>query len=164
MPCAMEIGHLPKKASGRRKTEDACHASQHAMCLRGESEGLVATWHQPRRYPHPLPLYAVEPENAPSPQKQLFQLFAQAILGQEQAFEPGCEGHGRVEAGHPHDGRVEPGEARFGDACGQLGAEAARARVFVQHEHPVGLAHRGEDGFGVEWHECAQVNDFPLEI
>ena len=59
-------------------------------------------------------------------------------------------------AAQPPHRRVEVLEALVGDERRDLGAEPARERVLVQHEHPAGRAHRlGDDARGPTARSCA---------
>ena len=71
---------------------------------------------------------------------------------------------GRVGGGEPPHRRVEVLEALVGDERGDLGAEPARERVLVQHEHAPGLAHRLGDDVVVPRRDRAQVDDLDARV
>src|SRR2546423_9657694 len=66
-------------------------------------------------------------------------------LGQDEILEIGSVAHERVGRRHALHGRVEPGETLVGDAGGDLRAVAPRERVFVRHQHLVGLTDQSRD-------------------
>src|SRR5437764_13098051 len=66
-------------------------------------------------------------------------------LRQDGVFELGRVGDEGVEGGDASDGRVEPLEQFFGDARGDLGPEAVRARVLVRDDELAGLLHASRD-------------------
>ncbi len=63
-------------------------------------------------------------------------------LREDGVFELRGVGDEGVERGDAADGRVEVLEQLVGDARGDLGAEAVRARVLVRDDEPAGLASR----------------------
>src|SRR5690349_18768169 len=70
---------------------------------------------------------------------------------------------GSVVTGDALHGRLEGGEALLGDPCGDLGAEAERARRLVHDDRVAGaahgLVHRGQ----VERRQGAQVDDLEVD-
>lgn len=79
-------------------------------------------------------------------------------------FEGGGEGEGGVEGGAAGDRCVEVAPAGLVDAGADLGADAARQRVFVEHEDAVGALNARENGLLVPRKEGAQVDDFQVQI
>ena len=75
------------------------------------------------------------------------------------AFSSGGEnGTGRVRRRHPHHRRVEILEALLADRRRDLGAEAGRARVLVQHEQLAGARDGGEHRLAIPRDDRAQVD------
>jgi len=79
-------------------------------------------------------------------------------VGQDGPLQDPVEAHRGEGRAHPRHRRVQPGEALLADLGGHLAAEAAEHLVLVHHQGPVGLAHAGEDGLGVQGAEAAQVH------
>src|SRR4029077_20875284 len=79
-------------------------------------------------------------------------------LRQDEILEIGGVAHERVGRRHALHGCVEPGEAVVGDPGGDFGAVAPRERVFVRHQHLVGLADRRRDGLPIHGGEGPQVD------
>src|SRR5439155_2606040 len=67
--------------------------------------------------------------------------------------------HGRRHARHALDRRVEVVEGGLLNLGGDLRAHAREAGARLDHDHAVGLAHRGQDGLGVHRHQRARIDD-----
>src|SRR3989338_1773777 len=72
-------------------------------------------------------------------------------------------GHGRIERSHPHERRVQVLKRLLHHDGGNLAGNSPRARVFVHHQHPIGLAKRRQDGRFIERQQSPQVYHFALQ-
>ena len=83
--------------------------------------------------------------------------------GDDRVLERRRRGHRGVERRDPPDRRLEVVEALLGHPCRDLRAPAAGQRVLVDDHEPPRLAHRGEDGLGVEREQGQRVDHLALD-
>src|SRR5258708_1196613 len=83
-------------------------------------------------------------------------------LGQKEMLEWRRKGNWRVQRRDAHDGSMGIFERVFIDDGGQLARQAACLGVFMQEDDLVGLLYRLNDGFSIERHQRAQVEDLDI--
>src|SRR5579872_4179123 len=83
-------------------------------------------------------------------------------LGQKVVFQRRRERHRRVTRDDAHDGSVQVIEDFFIYDGGNFSSDAAGARVLVQDNDLVGVAHRGGNGLAIQRQQGAQVHNFKL--